>query len=443
MPADPALDAPTARERLEALRELAARRRARGEKPPATREANNHVHTIYSFSPYSPAAAAERAHAAGLLAVGIMDHDSIAGAEEMGEAGRILGIATTAGLELRVSAVGTPLADRKINNPDSNGNLYMAIHGVPRRSLVAVRSFLLPIQAAREARDRIMVEKLNAVLGRHGIAPLDFRRDVYDASRASEGGSITERHILFAAARNLVQRAGKGAALVSFLRSSLGVAAPPRIEEFLRDEANEFLLYDLLGLLKSSFIGEVFVQPGEDECIPVLEAVRFAEDVGAIPCYAYLGDVTDSPTGDKKAERFEDAHLDELIGTVKELGFRAVTYMPPRNTPAQLRRIQALCSAHGFMEISGVDINTPRQSFRCPELLQSEFSHLIDATFALIAHENLADADPRFGIFHPEGPLAKMPLPDRIEKYAAIGRTLDLAGERPAIEHPTVVAWRR
>ncbi|MHC2995626.1 MAG: hypothetical protein IBV53_09025 [Candidatus Atribacteria bacterium] len=39
-----------------------------------TEEVNNHVHTIYSFSPYSPSMVACLAWKAGLQAVGIMDH---------------------------------------------------------------------------------------------------------------------------------------------------------------------------------------------------------------------------------------------------------------------------------------------------------------------------------------------------------------------------------
>ena len=35
---------------------------------------------------------------------------------------------------------------------------------------------------------------------------------------------------------------------------------------------------------------------------------------------AYLGDVGESPTGDKKAERFEDAYLDELMPALREMG---------------------------------------------------------------------------------------------------------------------------
>ncbi|HTP58485.1 MAG TPA: PHP domain-containing protein, partial [Spirochaetia bacterium] len=294
------LNAPALADRLAALRDLVKRKKgaaafSRGQ------EVNNHVHTFYSFSPYSPAAAAELAYEAGLLAVGVMDHDSFAGAAEMREAGRIIGISATCGFELRVNATGTALEGRKLNNPDSPNVLYMTIHGIPARSGDATARFLRPIQASREARNKLMVQKLAGILPRHGIDPLDWRKDVWEASRAAEGGSITERHILFAVARKVVDTAGKGSALVSFLTGPLGLALNPRLESWLGDEANPHLLYDLLGLLKSSFLSKVFIQPDQAECIPVRDAVKFAERIGGIPCYAYLGDVTDSPTGDKKA----------------------------------------------------------------------------------------------------------------------------------------------
>jgi len=435
-----ALNAPVAADRLVALRNFVRRDSNAGTRP-ASREVNNHVHTFYSFSPYSPSAAAERAHAAGLLAVGVMDHDSIAGADEMREAGRILRIATTSGFEMRVNATGTALEGRRFNNPDSTNVLYMTLHGIPARSVRAVRRFLEPIQAAREARDKRMVERLAGVLPAYGIPPLSWRADVWEASKANEGGSITERHILFAVARKVVDKVGRGERLLSFLRASLGLSLAPRLESWLGDERNPFLLYDLLGLLKSSFLGKVFIQPDESECIPVRDAVRFAEEVGAIPCYAYLGDVTDSPTGDKKAETFEDGYLDELMAECRRLGFRAITYMPPRNTLPQLLRVQKLCAAHGFMEISGVDINSPRQSFNCPELVRPEFAHLIDTTWALIAHEKLVDADERLGLFHPGNPLAARPLAERIHAYAEVGKSLDPADTRPATDHPGVASW--
>ena len=432
------LNAERVEDRLAALR-----RHARRVPRPADglREVNCHVHTTYSFSPYSPTAAAERAHAAGLAAVGIIDHDSMAGALEMRAAGKILGIATTAGVEVRVSAAGTALEGRRINNPDSLSNLYMIVHGVPGRSVARVRRFLEPLQAARERRGQRMLEGLNGLLRGYGLRELDWQRDVRSISRAHEGGTITERHILYAAASFIVEKAGRGPALLDLVRGTLGIQPPARVAGWLVDPSNEMLLFDLLGLLKSSFIEKVYVQPGPDECVPVREVIRLAEEVGGIPTYAYLGDVADSPTGDKKAEHFEDGYLDQLMEEAVRLGFRAIAYMPPRNTVAQLRRVQALCARHGFMEISGVDINSPRQSFNCPELQMPEFSHLVGATWALIAHERLSDVDARYGLFHPGNPLARLPLPGRILEYAKVGESLDPSDERPATTHPRVAAW--
>ena len=81
------LNAPTREERLNNLRRTAEK----SVFPPLEpRYINNHIHTFYSFSPYSPAAAVYAARAEGLCTAGIIDHDSIAGAGEFIEAGRIL-----------------------------------------------------------------------------------------------------------------------------------------------------------------------------------------------------------------------------------------------------------------------------------------------------------------------------------------------------------------
>ena len=183
-------------------------------------------------------------------------------------------------------------------------------------------------------------------------------------------------------------------------------------------------MYDLLGVLKAEFLPTFFIQP-TDECVDAPDAVKFALSIGAIPAYAYLGDVGESPTGDKKAEKFEDDFLPELFAELKRIGYLAITYMPPRNTKAQLARVQKLCSQFGFMEISGVDINQPRQSFNCPELRLPEFAHLNGSTWAMVAHEALANLDPNFGLFSPEAPLSTLSLGDRISKYSKAG--LDLA----------------
>jgi hypothetical protein len=390
-----------------------------------TEEVNNHVHTIYSFSPYSPSMAAYLAWKAGLQAVGIMDHDSVSGCKELIEACKIIGIASTVGFELRVNFSGTMVEGRKLNDPDSKNIGYIAIHGIVESKLPEAKKFLNPIQIARKKRNKKILAKLNHLIKSYGIKEIDFNKEVYNISQAKEGGSITERHILFAFARKIIQKTGKGEKLISFLKDNLDIVLSEKIKKFLLDENNQFYLYDLLGILKSFFLDNIFIQPNYDECISVYEAVKFSHSINAIPAYAYLGDVTDSPTGDKRAEKFEDDFLDELIPELKKIGFKAMTYMPPRNTLNQLLRLQRLCKKYELMEISGVDINSPRQSFNCPIILRPEFAHLIEATWALIAHEKLANYDEKYALFNHKNPLKGISLKERIVAYSEIGRKID------------------
>jgi hypothetical protein len=389
-------------------------------------EVNNHVHTTYSFSPYEPAMAAFTAWEAGLQIVGSMDHDSIGAASEMRRAAAAVGIAATVGFELRCSFGGTQLAGRMINNPDTPSAAYMCVHGVPPASYDACRKFLKPINRARGARSRAMTEAMNLQTAGLDEARVDYDTDVLPLTRVPEGGSVTERHLLAALADALIARIGRGERLLRALEQKLGVACSGRVRQYLLDTENPHYRYDLLGVLKSGFLPRFFLQPKEQELPPAEEVVRFAESAGAIAAYAYLGDVTDSPTGDKQAQQFEDSYLDELFVLLRDLGFRAVTYMPPRNTRAQLQRVKELAGRYGLMEISGVDINSSRQSFRCPELLDPQFIRLLDSAWALVAHEVCSEADPRFGLFHPENPFRDLPLAGRIERYSAFGRALDV-----------------
>ena len=408
------LNAPTSAERLAALAELAPSLTVDHE----SLYVNNHIHTIFSFSPYSPCMALYKALDAGLSTAGIMDHDSVGGAREFIRAGEIANMATTVGLEMRVSLAGTPYADMRVNNPDQTGNCYVAIHGLPHQSIDQIETFLKPRRAAREDRNRAMTDKLNEILAAAGVS-LDYDSDVRPLSQAAEGGSVTERHLCYATALKLIDRYGD--ALVDGLCADLGMNLNDKQRAMLADTQNPIRAYDLLNVLKSEFVQRFYI-PGTDECPLIAEYIRAAHEAGAIAAYPYLGDVGDSVTGDKKTQTFEDAFLDELFVFLKEIGFDAITYMPTRNTKAQLDRIKTLCAQHGFFEISGEDINSPRQSFICPQLAEPDFAHLREATWALIGHEKAATANLKDGMFTAQTIAAMPTLAERIAHFAKIGR---------------------
>lgn len=390
------------------------------ERPRRGNDVNNHIHTTYSFSPYSPSKAMWMAYNAGLRTAGIMDHDSISGAMEFIEAGKIMGMATTIGVECRADFSKTPLNGKLINNPDQKSVAYVALHGIPHTQIDRVKSYFAPYVAERNKRNRLMVERINEILKPFEIA-LDFEKDVVPLSKSSEGGSITERHILFGLSLKLVDKFGKGQGLVDFLKSKLKMNISAKVENYLMDGENEYYEYDLLGALKSDMVSMFYVDASA-ECPDVREVISFAREIGAISAYPYLGDVVDSVTGDKRSQKFEDDYIELLFEVIKDLGFNAVTYMPSRNTMEQLKRVKSLCESHDLFQISGEDINSPRQPFVCEALRNSEFSNLLDATWALIGHEKAATEDLNKGMFSKETVRKYPDLNERIRIYGKIGR---------------------
>ncbi len=372
------LNAPTKAERLANLKEVLKTTQF---PPMVPQYINNHIHTTYSFSPYSPTAAVYAARMEGLCTAGIIDHDSISGAEEFLEAAKLVDMPVTIGMEARISMDGTRLEGRRTNNPDQVGVSYMTIQSVPHDKISVLTEFFKPYQAARHARNRKMIAKINALVG----VELDYDRDVLPLSEAHDNGGVTERHLMYALAISLVNKVGKGQSMIDEL-TRLGMTLSEKQQKMLLDTEYPFYEYDVLGMLKGTFVPKIFVD-ATDECPKLSQVVKLCREVDAYLCYAYLGDVGDSVTGDKKAQKFEDDYLDDVFLCLKEEGVTAVTYMPTRNTPAQLTRLRALCEEYGMFQISGEDINSPRQSFVIKAMEDPQFQNLIDATWKLIEHE--------------------------------------------------------
>lgn len=372
------LNAPTKAERLNNLREVLKTT----EFPPMVPQyINNHIHTTYSFSPYSPTAAVYAARMEGLCTAGIIDHDSISGAEEFLEAAAIIDIPVTIGMECRVSMDGTLMEGRRTNNPDQIGCSYMTIQSVPHDKIGRLTEFFKPYRAARDERNRKMIARINSLLG----MTLDYDKDVLPLSMHHENGGVTERHVMYAVAISMVEKAGKGQPMVDYL-ASIGLSLSEKQKAQMLDTEYPFYEYDLLGILKSAFVPKIYID-ATDECPNVREVVALCKEIDAILCYAYLGDVGDSVTGDKKAQKFEDDYIEEVFECLKEVGVGAVTYMPTRNTMAQLEKLRGLCDRYGMFQISGEDINSPRQSFIIRAMENPMFQNLIDATWKLIEHE--------------------------------------------------------
>jgi len=415
------LNSPKREERIEASKLLGEMIR-KGEINPekGMDDVNNHIHTTYSFSPYSPSAAAYFGFMAGLSTVGIMDHDSVGGCDEFVEATANIGVASTCGVECRVHIDNSPFAGKKVNNPDQKSVVYCSLHGIPHTQFKTVAEYFRPITEARCERNRKMIDNINEILAPNGIK-VDFDKDVKPLSMVHDSGSVTERHLLFAVSKKIIEKCGKGPAVVDFMKNQMGYSVSDKIAGYLSDVDNKCYEYDLLGVLKSD-VRRFYIDANDAECPDITKIIELAKKTGSIMAYPYLGDVTNSVTGDKRAQKFEDDFLEDLVKWLKEIGFMAITYMPSRNTPEQLRRLRSLCDKYGFFQISGEDINTPRQNFICMAQRNPEYANLTDAAWALIGHEKAATANKDDGFFTEKTVKAYPDLYDRIAYFAELSK---------------------
>lgn len=376
-------------------------------------DVNNHIHTVYSFSPYTPREVVIKAKEAGLFTCGLMDHDTMAGAYEFLLEAKKMNMPVTCGLELRVK-MGESFSAKRLNNSDQNGIAYFTLHGVPRQNINYVTEYFAQFREKRNERNSKMCEKLSAITGNYGIN-LSFESDVLPLSASMQGGTVTERHICYAFGRKLISRCGRGAMLIKFL-TKLGANIPKKTEEYLLDIENPYYEYDLLELIKNELSRKFFI-PADEECMKIEDFIRFGKEVGGIIAYAYLGDVVEGIEGDKFSQKFEDDFLEELVEYLADKGVQAISYIPGRNDVFQLKKLRELCEENNLMELSGESINSSRQELVCKELNKQEHKHLIDTTLALIGHEAKATDNIEDGMFS-EKTIAEIPsLAERIKYF--------------------------
>ena len=133
----------------------------------------------------------------------------------------------------------------------------------------------MPLYCRKEQEKQGYDPNINRIFKPFGIE-LDFLGDIVPISQYRDGGSITERHLLFALSLKLVQAFGKGQGLVDFLIQKMGIEIKPSILKYLLDKDNIFYEYDLLGLLKSDLVEKIYID-ATDECPDVREVIAFSK----------------------------------------------------------------------------------------------------------------------------------------------------------------------
>lgn len=340
-PLERQLDSFDPRQRAEVLSILWREAQKPGRVVPAPGAAINlHAHTFYSYNAYgySPSKYAWLARRAGLAVAGIVDFDTLDGIEEFHEAGRLLGLKTTASIETRVFL--PEFATRVVNSPGEPGVLYHMGVGFTKKP---AHPFLDEMRRAAEKRVREMIVRVNAYLA---PVELDFERDVVPLTPC---GNATERHICEAYERKSAQLFANPEQRRAFWINKLGHTAAVGA--------------DLQGLIRSKTMkqgGVGYVKPDSGSFPSMADMNAFVIDCGAIPTFAWLDGMSEG-----------EQHIEELLDVAQGIGTAALNIIPDRNYRpgvkdqklANLNRIVAIAEARHFPVIVGTEMNAPGNKF--------------------------------------------------------------------------------
>lgn len=270
---------------------------------------NLHSHTFFSYNAYgySPTHIAYLARRNDWAVAGIVDFDVLDGLDEFTEAGRILGLKTTVGLESRVFV--PEFADRIINSPGEPGIAYHMGIGFTESTLLGwAGEYLDAMRRTAGQRNRELVDRVNAFTD---PVKLDYDRDVLPLT---PNGNATERHICLAYARRAAEIFSGQKRLASFWSDKLKVLS----NEFDLPEGQK--LQDLVRARTMKRGGVAYVRPGRETFPFLADMNRFVLEAGAIPTITWLD-------GTSEGERATD----ELLETAMASGAAALNIIPDRN----------------------------------------------------------------------------------------------------------------
>jgi len=283
---------------------------------------NLHFHSFYSYNAeyWSPVRIAWEAKKNDLYAAGIIDFDVLEGLPEFFEAGEILGLRTSVGMETR--AFLDEYADREIDSPGEPGVSYIAGTGFYRMPEKGSVQALELGRYNQNAADRNI-----ALIGRINPHVPEIALNYDEVIPLTPSGNATERHIVSAYIQKAFRAFPDRSELVTFWS---------RILDMDREAGGDLLgnMHGLEDVVRAKFAkkgGLGYVQPSSETFPPVREFFDFVRSCGAIPMESWLD-------GTSEGEKDGRALL-ELSGSK---GAAALNLIPDRNWNIADEKIKAI-----------------------------------------------------------------------------------------------------
>ncbi len=319
--------------------------------PEQGKEINLHFHTFYSYNykNYSPAKIAWLSRKTGLGLAGIVDFDVLDGLEEFLEAGKILDLKVSAGMESRVFV--PELGEKVINSPGEPGISYHLGIGFPKAVFKGeTDTFKKHLRDIAQKRNQELMLRVNKYLS---PVELDYEKDVIPLTPS---GNATERHICLAYTRKARAMFAEDHKLISFWSEKLSET----ITESHIPESK-----DLLTLIRKKTMkqgGAGYVRPDAESFPKMADMNSFVLAAGGIPTLTWLDGSSD---GEKDIEK--------LLEIAMKTGVAALNIIPDRNyTPGlgnddpkcrELYKIVDLAKKLRLPLIGGTEMNSPGQKF--------------------------------------------------------------------------------
>lgn len=375
---------------------------------------NLHCHTFFSYNGYgfSPSHLAWLGRQLGASFMGIVDFDVLDGVDEFLEAGALLGLRASAGLETRVYI--PEYAEIEINSPGEPGICYFMGLGFPRSAAPDQAAGLLrTIRKQAALRNQEMLKRLNDFL-----APLalDYSDDVLTRT---PNRNATERHMLDQIIHQAQERISDP---VAFWSEKLEMSAA-EVMAAMQDGAG-FSGLVRKKLMKKGGVG--YIQPSP-RSFPTLEELNaFTQACGALPCFPWL-DGTSAGEQDPG----------ELLDFMRAQGAVMVNIIPDRNWNIANRKekTRKLDNLYGFVKAAqarampinvGTEMNSYGQrwmdDFNAPELQPVRAAFLQGAYF-IYGHTQMQ----RTAKLGWSSPWAQAHFPQPTERnafYEQVGRRL-------------------
>ena len=369
------------RVRLKALKTLSLNDTTPETSYDTNRNINYVYRTVYSCFDRTPSLAVYYTKKFGMPLTAVVDYASLASANELIKAEKIMGGLYYCGAEVAVKT-----SDGK--------RIILSAVGIPHKNVKIFNDELSSYRGKRLAFTNALREKLNARFKKYSISlPYAF----WTLFGTVKTTSIEDLYVNLAT--NVMQKYQTGEAITNFLLNDLGIELTEEELKKLEDSSSTLYAFDLAYALKN----KLTIKHPAESLNKVEDFIALCQKHGAISSATYKG-------GD----------LDEFLAEVKALGLNSAT-AEFSSDQAFMREFYDKCMAQDILPIIRTLVAHPRKrldgTFEDEELAKK----YKDNALCIVGHEISSSINQEDGMFS-QKTIEQFPtLEERIKLYSRVG----------------------